>query len=50
MKKNMQKLEQYSRCECIEIAGVPSSITNDPLEEHVILIFKKLRVVMEAMD
>ena len=48
--RNMHRLEQYSRRECIEIAGVPSSITNDLLEEHVILIFEKLGVVMEAMD
>ena len=46
MQRNMHRLEQYSRRECIEIAGVPSSITNDILEEHVILIFEKLGVVM----
>ena len=50
MERNMLRLEQYSRCECIEIAGVPSSITNDLLVEHVILIFEKLGVVMKAMD
>ena len=42
MEGNMHKLEQYSRCECIEIAGVLNSITNDLLEEHVNLIFEKL--------
>ena len=46
----MLRLEQYSRCECIKIAEVPSSITNDLLVEHVILIFEKLGVVMKAMD
>ena len=50
MKRNMDRLEQYSRRECIEIAGIPSSITNDLLEEHVLLIFEKLDVVLEAMD
>ena len=50
MERNMHRLEQYSRRECIEIAGIPSSITNDLPEEHVILIFEKLGVVMEAMD
>ena len=50
MERNMHRLEQYSCCECIEIAGIPSSITNHFLEEHVILIFEKLGVVMEAMD
>ena len=36
--------------EYIEIAGPPSSITNDLLEENVLLIFEKLDVVMEAID
>ena len=49
MERNMHRLEKYSRCEYTEIAGVPSSITNDLLEEHVIIIFEKLGVVMEAM-
>ena len=50
MERNIRRLEQYLRRECIEIAGIPSSITNDLLEERVILIFEKLGVVMEAMD
>ena len=51
MERNIHRLEQYSRRECIEIAGVPNSITNNLLEEHVILIFEKLGVVTEeAMD
>ena len=50
MERNMHRLEQYSRCECIETVGVPNSITNDLLEEHVVLIFEKLGVVMEPMN
>ena len=50
MERNMHRLEQYSRRECIEIAGIPSSITNNLLEEHVLLIFEKFDVVLEAMD
>ena len=46
----MHRLEQYSHRECIEIAGVPNSIANNLLEEHVILIFEKLGVVIEATD
>ena len=38
------------RLECIKIAGVPNCIINDLLEEHVILIFQKLGVVIGAMD
>ena len=49
MERNKHRLEQYLHCECIEIAGILSSITNN-LEEHTILIFKKLGVVMEAID
>ena len=45
----MHRLEQYSR-EYIEIAEVQNSIINDLLEEHFILIFEKLGVVMEPMD
>ena len=46
----MHRLEQYSNRECIEIAGIPSSITNDLLEEHVSLIFEKLDIVLEVLD
>ena len=52
MERNMHSntLEQYSRRECIEIVGVPNSITNDLLGEHVVLIFEKLGVVMEPKN
>ena len=50
MERNIHRMEQYSRRECIEIVGIPSSITNDLLEEHVLLIFEKLGVVLETMD
>ena len=50
MERNMHRMKQYSRRECIEIVGIPSSITNDLLEEHVLLIFEKVGVVLETMD
>ena len=50
MERNLHSLEQYSRREDIEIAGILGSITNDLLEEHVLLVFEKLDVVLEAMD
>ena len=50
MERNTHRLEQYSRLKCIETAGVPNSITNDLPEEHVILIFEKLGVIMGPMD
>ena len=33
---------QYSRRECLEIIGVPDSVSNDDLEETTIKIFDKL--------
>ena len=46
----MHRMEQYSRPECIKVIGIPSSITKDLLEEHVLLIFEKLGVVLETMN
>ena len=50
MERNMHRMEQYSRRECIEIVGIPSSITNDQLEEHVLLIFEKLGYRLGEMN
>ena len=50
MERNLHRLEQYSRREDIEIAGILGSITNELLEEHVLLVSEKLDVVLEAMD
>ena len=50
MERNMHRLEQHSRRECIGIAGIPRSITNDLLEEHVFLVFEKLGVVLATID
>ena len=35
---------QYSRRECIEVAGIPSSVSDDNLENKVLKIFDKLGV------
>ena len=43
-------MEQYSRREYIEIAGIPLSITNDLLEEHVLLRFSKIGVSIDELD
>ena len=50
MERNMHRFEQYSRHECVQIAGIPGNITNYPPEEHVIPTFDKLGVVIEATD
>ena len=43
-------MEQYSRQECIEIAGIPLKITNNLLEEHVLLTFSKIDVNIDELD
>ena len=43
-------MESYSWRECIEIAGIPLSITNEVLEEHVLLIFSEISVNVDEID
>ena len=42
-------MEQHSRRESIEIAGIPQSTTNNLLEEHVLLI-SKIGVNIDELD
>ena len=41
---DLNKLNQYSRRENLEIVGIPKHIKHDELENHVIKIFKELGV------
>ena len=41
---------QYSRRECLEITGVPDSVSNDDLEETTIKIFVKLNVAIDPSN
>ena len=41
---------QYSRRECLEIVGIPTSIPNDLLEANVSKVFGKLGVHVEGKD
>ena len=43
-------MEQYSKRECIEIVGIPLSITKDLSEEQVLLIFSKIGVNINELD
>ena len=43
-------MEQYSWRECIEIVRISSSVTNDLLEGHVLLIFSKIGVSIDELD
>ena len=40
--------EQYSRRECIEIVGIPCSITDDDLENEVVTILSDIDVNVTA--
>ena len=40
---------QYSRHECLEITGVPDSISNDDLEETTLKFFDKLDVTTDPL-
>ena len=41
---------QYSRRECLEITGIPDSISDDDLEETTIKIFDKLDVAIDPSN
>ena len=41
---------QYSRRECLEITGVPDSISDDDMEETTIKIFDKLNVAIDPSN
>ena len=43
-------MEQYSQREYIKIAGIPLSITNNLLEQHVLLMFSKICVNIDELD
>ena len=42
--------EQYSRRECLEIAGIPNDTKNEKLEETVLNIFSKIDVGVKLED
>ena len=42
--------EQYSRCECLEISGIPSDTEADELEETVLKVFEKLDVDVDSKN
>ena len=42
--------EQYSRRECLEIVGIPESVTDSSFEETALNIFKELGVCIDASD
>ena len=41
---------QYSRRECLEVVGIPTSVSNDSLEANISKVFDKLGVHVEGKD
>ena len=50
VERDLCKMEQYSQQECIRITGIPPSIRNSLLEEHVLLIFSKIGVNINELN
>ena len=51
MKKRTHQADQYSRRECLEIAGIPSEVNNRCLEKFIFdEIFRKLDLNINACD
>ena len=42
--------EQHSRRECLEISGIPESVSNNNLEETVLKIFSETGVTIDSRD
>ena len=41
---------QYSRRECLEVVGIPTSVPNDSLEANISKVFDKLGVHVKGKD
>ena len=51
LEKKLHQMEQYSRRECLEITGIPSTVNNNSLEQYLIEnIFKKIDVNIGKRD
>ena len=44
LERNCWSNEQYSRRECLEVAGIPDNTEDNKLEETVLNVFKKIDV------
>ena len=50
LERNCAANEQYSSRECLEISGIPDSISNNDLEETVLKIFNETDVTVNLRD
>lgn len=42
--------EQYSRRECLELVGIPESVSHDLLEDKVLDIFSSINVNIQSVN
>ena len=50
LKRKCHKNEQYSRRECLEISGIPSSIEDSALENTVLKLFRKVNALIDQSN
>ena len=50
MERQCRANAQYSRCECVEVAGTPQSVPASELEETFSKILEKVGMVVPAKD
>jgi len=50
LERKLADQAQYSRRECLEITGIPTSVTNTDLEDRILSIFDKINVEVSAKD
>ena len=50
LERGLHATEQYSRRECVEITGIPASVSDDELQSTVCKILKKINVSCGTND
>ena len=50
LETDLNKLDQYSRCNNLDIQGIPDSVSDNQLEEKVIEIFNQINVEIDKFD
>ena len=50
LERKYHENEQYSRRECLEISGIPSSIEDSALEDTVLKLFRKVNVLIDPSN
>ena len=50
LERKYHENEQYSRRECLEISGIPTSIEDSALEDTVLKLFRKVNVLIDPSN